>query len=49
MVAMGVTPDGGGYWLFAADGGVFTFGDAAYLGGMGGVKLNATISNVATT
>ena len=25
------TPDGGGYWLVAADGGVFTFGDAAVL------------------
>ena len=26
---MAATPDGGGYWLVASDGGIFTFGDAA--------------------
>jgi hypothetical protein len=31
-------PDGSGYWLVAADGGVFAF-DAAFHGSMGGVAL----------
>ena len=29
-------PDGGGYWLVASDGGVFTEGDAQFHGSMGG-------------
>jgi hypothetical protein len=29
---MAPTPDGRGYWLVASDGGVFTFGDAAFYG-----------------
>jgi hypothetical protein len=34
---MGATPSGGGYWLVANDGGVFTFGDGTYEGsGAGG-------------
>jgi hypothetical protein len=32
IVAMADTADHGGYWLFAADGGVFAFGDAPFLG-----------------
>ncbi len=32
----GATPDGRGYWLVASDGGVFTFGDAAYWGSVPG-------------
>ena len=32
VVAIVPTPDGGGYWLVAADGGVFTYGDAGYYG-----------------
>ena len=41
------TPSGGGYWLVARDGGVFTFGDARFHGssaGRGGpvVGLDAT-------
>jgi cell wall-associated NlpC family hydrolase len=31
-MGMTATPDGLGYWLVAADGGVFTFGDAAFYG-----------------
>jgi Cu/Zn superoxide dismutase len=38
-----------GYWLAAADGGVFAFGDAPYLGGLGGVPLNAPIVGIAAT
>ena len=33
------TPSGRGYWLFAADGGVFTFGDAHFFGSTGGSRL----------
>ena len=32
---MAATPDGGGYWLVASDGGVFTYGDAAFYGSAG--------------
>src|SRR5207245_2154308 len=28
IVGMATTPDGGGYWLVAQDGGIFTFGNA---------------------
>ena len=36
VVGMAATPDGKGYWLVAADGGVFTFGDAGFYGSTGG-------------
>ena len=29
---MAATPDGGGYWLVAADGGIFAYGDAQFYG-----------------
>ena len=29
------TPDGRGYWLVAADGGIFAFGDAGFYGSGG--------------
>lgn len=32
IVGIASTPSGKGYWLVAADGGVFAFGDATYLG-----------------
>jgi N-acetylmuramoyl-L-alanine amidase len=32
IVGMAATPNGGGYWLVAADGGVFSFGDATFYG-----------------
>jgi hypothetical protein len=43
MVAMKSTQDGGGYWTIAADGGVFSFGNARFLGSMGGTVLNKPI------
>jgi hypothetical protein len=33
---MAQTADGGGYWLVAADGGIFGFGDAPYYGSLPG-------------
>lgn len=32
VVTFAPTPTGKGYWLVTSDGGVFAFGDAAYLG-----------------
>jgi hypothetical protein len=46
---MAATPDGGGYWLVASDGGIFTFGDASYLGSTGHTTLNKPIVGIATT
>ena len=40
-------PDGGGYWEVASDGGIFSFGDAAFHGSMGGTPLNAPIVGMA--
>jgi hypothetical protein len=32
IVGIAGTPDGKGYWLVAADGGVFAFGSAGFFG-----------------
>jgi peptidoglycan/xylan/chitin deacetylase (PgdA/CDA1 family) len=32
IVGLEATPDGGGYWMVSTDGGVFSFGDAGFLG-----------------
>ncbi|HXQ44911.1 MAG TPA: IPT/TIG domain-containing protein [Acidimicrobiales bacterium] len=49
FVAMASTPGGNGYWEVASDGGVFTFGGAAFHGSMGGRHLNAPVVGMATT
>ncbi len=49
VVQIDSTPDGGGYWLVGADGGVFSFGDAAFFGSTGGLHLNAPIVGMAPT
>jgi ribosomal protein L24E len=46
---MAATPDGKGYWLVAADGGVFTFGDARFLGSEGGHQLAASVGGIKAT
>jgi hypothetical protein len=38
-----------GYWLVAADGGVFAFGDARFHGSTGGMSLNKQIVGMAST
>jgi CHAP domain len=43
MVGMAATSDNRGYWTVAADGGIFSFGDAHFYGSMGGKHLNAPI------
>ena len=46
IVGMAATPGGNGYWLVGADGGVFNFGTASYLGSEGGVSLPAPIVGI---
>ena len=43
VVGIAATPDGGGYWLIASDGGIFNYGDAGFFGSMGGRPLVAPI------
>jgi hypothetical protein len=38
-----------GYWLVATDGGIFSFGKAAFLGSTGAIKLNQPIVGMAAT
>jgi hypothetical protein len=47
IVGMAVTPDSGGFYLVASDGGVFACGDAVFQGSMGGTPLNAPIVGMA--
>ena len=49
IVGMAATPDGGGYWLVASDGGIFSFGDALFHGSTGGRQLNAPVVGMAAT
>ena len=46
---MAATPDGGGYWLVASDGGVFSFGDAAFHGSTGNIHLNRPVVGMASS
>jgi Peptidase A4 family/Putative Ig domain len=39
----------GGYWLVASDGGIFSFGDAAFEGSTGAIHLNQPIVGMAAT
>ncbi len=43
IVGIAATPDGGGYWLVASDGGIFNYGDAGFFGSAGAVPLNEPI------
>ena len=43
------TPDGGGYWLVASDGGIFAYGDAAFYGSAGCIPLNKPIVGMTAT
>ena len=48
IVGMAATPDGGGYWMVASDGGVFSFGDAAFHGSTGNIHLNRPVVGMAS-
>ena len=49
IVAMATTPDGGGFWMTGADGGVFAYGDAGFYGSTGNIHLNKSIVGMAST
>ncbi len=49
VVAIASTSDAEGYWVVAADGGVFAFGNARFYGSMGGRHLNAPVVGIAPT
>ena len=49
IVGLAATSDGGGYWLVASDGGVFSYGDAHFYGSAGSLHLNAPIVGMAAT
>ena len=49
IVGVAATPSGAGYWLVAADGGVFAFGDAGFFGSTGALRLNRPIVGMAPT
>ena len=42
------TPEGNGYWLVAADGGIFNYGDAVFFGSTGGKPLNKPVVGMAS-
>ena len=49
IVGMTSTPDGGGYWLVASDGGIFAYGNAAFHGSAGNIALNRPIVGMTAT
>ena len=49
IVTMVPTKDRHGYWLVASDGGVFSYGDAAFHGSSGGIVLNRPIVGMRPT
>ncbi len=49
IVGMAATTDGQGYWLVAADGGVFSFGDAKFYGSTGALHLKQPVVGMAAT
>ena len=46
---MAATPDGGGYWLVASDGGIFAFGDAGSTARPAAIHLNQPMVGMAAT
>ena len=42
-------PRGNGYWLVASDGGIFSYGDAAFHGSTGSIRLNQPMVGMAAT
>jgi hypothetical protein len=45
VVGLAPTQAGGGYWLADSNGGSLRFGDAADLGNVSGIRLNAPMDN----
>ena len=49
ITSAAAVPGGGGYWEVAADGNVYSYGNAVAYGGTGGVPLNRPIFAIAPT
>jgi hypothetical protein len=49
VVGIEATASGNGYWVVAADGGIFAFGDAPFLGSTGGTALREGVVDMAAT
>jgi hypothetical protein len=49
ITGMAATPDGEGYWLVGTDGGIFAYGDAAFEGSLGSIKLNGPVVAMTST
>ncbi|MDQ1383624.1 MAG: hypothetical protein QOG65_1003, partial [Actinomycetota bacterium] len=49
VLDLAVTRSGHGYWFVAADGGVFSFGDARFHGSTGGIHLAAPVMSIASS
>ena len=49
IVGIAATPSGAGYWLAASDGGVFSYGDAAFHGSAADLALLEPIVGIAAT
>ena len=49
VVGMAASPHGGGYWLVASDGGIFSYGDAGFFGSAGSVTLNKPVVGMAAS
>ena len=49
IVAMTATHDGGGYWLLGEDGGIFSYGNAAFFGSTGNLRLNQPVVSMTAT
>ena len=49
IVGMAATRTGNGYWLVAADGGIFAFGDAHFFGSASTQALNMPIVGMAAS
>ena len=49
VVGMAAAPEGDSYWLVAADGGIFAYGDARFYGSTGNLQLNKPIVGMAAT
>ena len=45
---MAATPSGNGYWLVATDGGIFSYGDAAFDGSTGSLRLAMPVVGMAS-
>jgi hypothetical protein len=48
-LAMASTASGNGYWIVSTDGGIFSYGDAAFYGSTGNIALNRPVVGMAAT